>query len=155
MKYRKFNRYEKKEIRTEHIRQATAGAGMYLFENSSAQATLNLPRATKSGIRTIGPKQQFQGDDYYMQLVRSGQLRLIKTLQSPQQEAQAQLTEGVVMQNEKLILDQPETITEHGHIEHVVDKSGPMQDLNETKDGKKPDVLINEAPVNDGFMIIG
>lgn len=158
MRYnKKFNKYERKEIRSEYIKQMTAGSGLYLYENSSAGATLSLPRPTKSGIRVIGPKQQFQGDDYYMQLVRAGQLRLIKCIQTPEEEQAAQLalTEGVEpMDEERLILDQPEIITEQGRVEHQVSRKTPLQDLNEDKNGKKPDVLINETPVNDGFMIL-
>lgn len=158
MRYnKKFNKYERKEIRSEYIKQMTAGSGLYLYENSSAGATLSLPRPTKSGIRVIGPKQQFQGDDYYMQLVRAGQLRLIKCIQTPEEEQAAQLalTEGVEpMDEERLILDQPEIITEQGRVEHQVNRKTPLQDLNEDKNGKKPDVLINETPVNDGFMIL-
>lgn len=150
MKYRKFNKYEKKEIRRTNIEKAMSGEGLYLYENNS-DGDLTLPRPTKSGVRQVEARQQFQGDNYYMQLVRSGHLRFIKELQSPEEER-------AIMENaaeEKLILDQPDTITEHGKVEHVVDDTVPMQQLDESEDGTKPDVLLNEAPAEDGFVIVG
>ena len=76
MQYRKFNKYEKKEIRKEVLQNALAGGGMYLYENNT-DADITLPRPTSSGLRSIGPRKQFQGDDYYIQLVRTGLLKLI------------------------------------------------------------------------------
>jgi hypothetical protein len=149
MKYRKFNKYEKKEIRRTNIEKAMGGEGLYLYENNS-DGDLTLPRPTKSGVRSVEARQQFQGDNYYMQLVRSGHLRFIKELQSPEQER-------AIMENteEKLILDQPDTITEHGKVEHVVDNTVPTQQLDESEDAPKQDVLLNEAPAEDGFVIVG
>jgi hypothetical protein len=152
MKYRKFNKYEKKVVRAEMIAEAMNGSGLYLYENKS-NADLTLPRPTKSGVRIIRAKQQFQGDSYYMQLVRTGYLRLIKVLQTPEQE-QA-VNEGT-MNQEKLILDQPDTITHQGKVEHVVDGNSVQQHkLNEADKQPQPDILLNEAPVNDGFVIVG
>lgn len=152
MKYCKFNKYEKKEIRQQVLANALHGEGLYLFENNT-KADLGLPRPTKSGIRSVGPKQQFQGDNYYMQMVKQGHLRLIKVLQTPEQE-RAMLNE-VTMQEQKLILDQPDTINEHGKVEHVVNKNVPHQQFDESGSQKQPDVLLNEGPVNDGFVIVG
>jgi len=148
MKYRKFNKYEKKEEQARAVAQAMHGEGLYLFENNS-DATLTLPRPTKSGVRVVGARKQFQGDNYYMQMVRSGFLRLIKELQAPQQEEQVMLNE------EKLILDQPDTITQRGKVEHVVDKNVPAQRLHEQDSDEQPEVLLNEGPVDDGFVIVG
>lgn len=151
MKYRKFNKYEKKEVRVAQIENALHGEGMYLFQNNT-NADLTLPRPTKSGLRVVGPKQQFQGDNYYMQLVKTGYVRLIKEIQSPTQQ-QAALNE-VTKVEEKLILDQPDMITENGKVEHVVNKNTPIQKLNEGNKQKQPDVLLNESPVDDGFVIV-
>lgn len=142
MKYRKFNKYEKKEVRAEMLAQAMHGDGLYLFENKS-NADLTLPRPTKSGIRKVGPRGQFQGDSYYLQLVRTGFLRLIKELQSPEQEK--------TIMEEKLILDQPDRITSEGTIEQVV-KGKPKQRLNEGDNDPQQDVLLNESP--SGFVIV-
>ena len=154
MRYdRKFTRNERKNFQVERAKKAMEGHGMFLFENNT-NADLTLPRPTKSGRRVIGPKEQFQGDDYYMSLVRNNFLRLIEVLQTPQQEQEAiQKQEETVNQQNKLILDQPDVITEHGKIEHVV-KPPLAQPLNESPGQAKnqPDVLINESPT--GYVIV-
>jgi hypothetical protein len=152
MKYQKFNKYEKKEIRSQQIQNALHGEGVYLYVNPTS-ADITLPRPTKSGIRSVGPKAQFQGDNYYMQLVRQGLLRLVKEIQSPEQQRAA----NEPKMEEKLILDQPDTITEAGKIEHVVKKPSQSQKLNEGKKGHsktQPDVLLNESPADGGFLIV-
>ena len=151
MKYRKFNRFEKKEVRAQMLENALHGEGMYLYRNNT-NADLTLPRPTRSGIRSVGPGKEFQGDNYYMQLVKQGMLRLVKELQSPNQQ---NVTESEVKMQEKLILDQPDTVTEQGKVEHVVSK--PAKKLNETQgeEGKQPEVLLNEGPVEGGFVIVG
>ncbi len=151
MKYRKFNKYEKAEVRSQMLENALHGEGMYLFRNSSS-ADLTLPRPTKSGIKSVGPGKEFQGDNYYMQFVKTGMLRLVKEIQSPEQQRAA--TE--VQMEEKLILDQPDMITEQGKVEHVV-ATKPVQKMNETKTGPEaqPEILLNEGPVEGGFVFVG
>lgn len=155
MQYRKFNKYEKKEVRAQQIENALHGEGLYLFRNST-KGDLTLPRPTKSGLRTIGPGKEFQGDSYYMQLVKQGHCRLIKEIQSPEQQ-QAVLNEANM--EEKLILDQPDIITEQGKVEHVVPKTPPVQKIDENlpaqkTNGKKPeDFLLNET-AGEGFVIV-
>jgi hypothetical protein len=124
------------------------GQGYFLYENNTG-GTLMLPKPTASGVRQIEPPDprrpgsgRFQGDDYFMSLVRNNMLRLIKTLRTPQQEAAMQ-------DNEKLILDQPDTITEAGQVEHV---AAPKlkKPLHEAEgEGEGPVVLLNENPMDD------
>lgn len=147
MKYRKFTKNEKKQVQAENLANALHGEGLYLFENKSQTSEITLPRPTRSGRRAVGPKEQFQGDNYYMQMVRSGELRLIKELQSPAQEREA-----MEQKEEKLILDQPETVTNKGKVEQVVDKETPEQKLHEGDNDQQKDVLLNESP--DGFVIV-
>ena len=170
MKYQdKLNRYEKKTLNAKILEESLHGEGLYLYENNS-DAQLTLPRPTKSGLRIIGARAQFQGDNYYMQLVRSGHLRFIKELESPEAQktnleskeetevvaetevATDQLNEVNMEKEEKLILDQPETVTTEGTVENVAAK--PECSEGTKCDGKKPDVLLNEDPVDDGFLII-
>ena len=150
MKYRKFNKFEKKEVRKQVIEKALAGEGLYLFRNNSA-ADLTLPRPTKSGVRVVGPWKEFQGDNYYLQLVRTGQLRLVKELQSPEAQQQMELKEHTM--EEKLILDQPDTVTTKGKVEHVVDHNVPSKPLRE-QSGDGEEVLLNEGPVEGGFVFV-
>ena len=142
MKYRKFNKYEMKEVRQEILTKALHGEGLYLYQNNT-NGDLKLPRPTNSGVQSVGSRQQFQGDNYYMQLVRTGELRLIKEIQAPQVN---------IMEN-KLILDQPDTITQKGKVEHVVETEAPKK-LNEEETSQE-EVLLNENPVTDGFVIVG
>lgn len=146
MKYRKFNRYEKKQIQHDQMVKAMHGEGLYLYENNT-DAEMTLPRPTSSGLRVIEARKQFQGDNYYMQMVRSGHLRLIKELQSPAQEKAAM--------EEKLILDQPDTVTSKGKVEHVVDQDvQKLNEADEADDEEQSEVLLNESPVDDGFVIV-
>lgn len=149
MKYRKFNKLEKKEVQAQQLANALHGEGLYLYRNNTG-ADLALPRPTKSGLRSVAPKAEFQGDNYYMQLVRSGFLRLVKEIQSPEQQRAA----NEVTMQEKLILDQPDIVKQDGKVEHVLVQ--PQQKLNENKGGqqKQPDVLINESPDDDSFVIV-
>jgi hypothetical protein len=156
MKYRKFNKYERKENNRAQIENALHGEGLYLYENNT-NADMTLPRPTKSGLRAVGPREQFQGDNYYMQMVKVGHLRLIKELQSPNANEATTNEENLMNspQDEKLILDQPDMVTEQGQVEHVQATPVPAQPLNEGDNQPKPDVLINESPVDDGFVIVG
>lgn len=170
MKYAKYNKYEKKAVRAANIAAAMSGSGLYVYENSSAHADLTLPRPTHSGVRKIGPRgtpsSQFQGDDYYMQLVKTGMLRLIKVIQTPEEEAaaleqqereQAQEAleeEQTLMEETKLIVDQPDRVTNKGKVEHVVQKGTSKRKLNESGNQPQPDVLLNEGPGGDGFVIV-
>lgn len=151
MKYLKLNKYEKKEMQHKVLEKALHGEGLFLFRNNT-KGDLKLPRPTKSGLREIVKDAEFQGDDYYMQLVRQGFLRLVKVIQTPEQQRQALCEEQKM--DQKLILDQPEQITEQGKIEHVIAKPATAQKLNETEKqkNKAPDVLLNESP--DGFVIV-
>lgn len=159
MKYRKFTKQEQKENRVKKLEKALHGEGIYIFRNNT-NADLTLPRPTKSGIRIIRAGKEFQGDNYYMQLVKKGILRLVKQIQAP--ESNSQKTNVVVNESnnqevssmeEKLILDQPDTVTNEGKVEHII--SEPKQKINETQDGEpQSDVLLNEGPIEDGFVIV-
>lgn len=172
MKYKKFNKYEKKDIRRQMISAAMSGGGVYVYQNSSKAAELTLPRPTHSGLRKVEPGAQFQGDDYFMQMVKTGDLRLIEVLQTAEQEKAALAeesrlleestkpclpcnTKGACMSEEKLIVEQPDTVTDKGTVERIVEGSSPKKKkpLRESED-KKPqvDILLNESP--DGFVIV-
>lgn len=149
MKYGKFNKYEKKEHKAKFLEAAMHGEGLYLYRNNT-KADLTLPRPTHSGLRQLAPNAEFQGDNYYMQLVRAGHLRLVKELQSPAQ--QQALAEAANM-NDKLILDQPDRVTNQGQVEQVVQPTAP-QKLNESDKQPQTPVLLNEGPVDGSFVIL-
>lgn len=74
-----YNRYQRKVLRKRHNLVSVEDKGVYIYENNTA-GELMLPKPSLDGKRRIGAKQQFKGDGYFMQLVRSGMLRLIKVL---------------------------------------------------------------------------
>ncbi len=65
-------------------------------------------------ITTIPPGKTFEGDSYYLNMVKSNQLRLVKTISDPNKK------EENTMQEEKLILDQPDRYTQQGKTEQVI-----------------------------------
>ena len=147
----RYNRHERKLHKEAAVAEAMSGSGLYIYENRNEIGDLTLPKPTKTGMRIIGPKGKFQGDDYYMQYVRSGILRLIEILEPPVSN-DTPVEEVIVEQ--KLILDQPETVTASGQVEHVVEN--PAKVLSEDtgkKKAKKSPVLLNEGPVGSVELV--
>lgn len=131
------------------VQKVQQGTGLFLYENNT-NGTLMLPKPTESGrkhIEIANPKipgsGRFQGDSYFMNLVRSNALKLIQVLRTPEQEKKEES-----MSNQKLILDQPDTVTNEGTIEHVTSNNPSVV---VEVEGQKPqvDVLLNENPMDD------
>lgn len=140
-KPKKLNRYERKLVHNQKLKQAFQGEGLYLYENASKIGELTLPKPTASGLRLLRPGQKFEGDSYYMNLVRSNHLRLIQELCPP-----APITEqrSDTMDN-KLLLNQPDVYTTEGKVEHV-QKTTPKKTLKEKTEQQEP-VLLTEDPM--------
>jgi len=145
----KLNKYEAREYRHKKIEQARRGTGVYVYRNHN-DATLMLPKPLDDGTKTVAPGAEFQGDSYFMEMVKTNEIRLVRALITEEQQK---------MQEEKLILDQPDTVTTEGKVEQVVVKP-ETKPLNETPccDDKcnesSEDVLLNEEPV-DGVDFLG
>lgn len=161
MKHRRFTKQEKKENRERNLKNNMAGTGVYIFENNT-DGDLSLPKPTASGQRKVGPRQRFQGDSYYMQWIKPP-LNLLKFIETVSVVDPAllnrdnqQLVEANMTQQKKLILDQPDTIGPQGKVEHVV-VDGQQQKLNDATDPdqKRPDVLLNEDPLDGVEIILG
>lgn len=117
---------------------ALKGHGMYIYENNTSGELL-LPKPTSTGRRSVGVKEQFVGDSYYMYMLQAGLIRLIKEV-SPQMP-------------EKLITEVPPTITHDGTVEFVKQQPKEVK-LNETdKQSQDEPVLLTENPL-DGIKII-
>jgi hypothetical protein len=144
----KLNKHEAREYRKKKLQFDLRGAGLYVYRNASKDADLMLPKPALNKVKVVGPGQEFQGDDYFMDMVRKNEVRLVRVLLTPEQEKEAKMAE------EKLILDQPDIITEAGTVEHVV-QATPEKPLNETPtdpSAQEEPVLINEDPVDvDGI----
>jgi hypothetical protein len=154
MKRIKLTRQEKRNLQHEKLKNSLNGTGRFVFENNT-DGDLNLPKATDNGLRNIGPRKRFEGDSYYMNWVGPPMnlLRLIEEVVPQRPEKEITVTE-----EKKLILDQPDTVNNQGKIEHVVtDDVVPQQSLNDSTDSnqKKPDVLLNESPVDGVEIILG
>lgn len=157
----KLNRYQRREVNAEKLKNNMGGTGVYIYENNT-DGDLKLPKPTDSGLRMIGPRKRFQGDSYFMSWVGSPMnlLRLVeevvpkKTHQEIQQQKQEMLNEGNMQ--DKLILDQPDTITNNGKIERVVVQPNqiPLNDVTDPAQ-KKPEVLLTEDPLDGMEIILG
>jgi hypothetical protein len=143
---KRLNRYERREMQAQKLHNAMEGTGLYVYENNS-DGDLKLPKPTNSGLKMIGPRGRFQGDSYYLKWVGNpmNMLKLIEQI-IPQEK---------IMNEQKLILDQPDTVTNLGKVEHVVAKTPVLQPINDSvnSNGQTPDVLLTEDPV-EGLTII-
>ena len=128
----KMNRLQKKLDRQERLREATKGSGLFLYQNVSS-GELYLPKTSADGKKIVSKDGTFEGDTYFMCLVRDGNAKKIKDLN---------------MKEEKLILDQPDIVTTKGVVEHVVCCDTKKKKLNECKE-KQKDILINEDPMSN------
>lgn len=149
------SKYERRELRAAKLAKALHGEGLYIYENNSG-GDMILPKATASGLSKIGAGQQFQGDSYFMSLVKSNELRLIKTLVTPDQERKMKLEQVEREKEQKLLLNQPDTIKSVGKVEYVVPTDVPV---NETPTPAQPiaepgeEKLLLEDPI-DGVDIV-
>jgi hypothetical protein len=131
---KRVSRLEKTEIAKKILDQKQHGEGLFLFKNKSSFASLDLPKKSHDGKKWIAPNETWEGDSYFLPMIPKEAI-LVKTIIDPKQTSQK--TEETIMLNEenKLILDQPDQITENGKVEHVI----PDQDaqINEQEQNKK------------------
>lgn len=155
------------------------GTHLYTFENHRNH-DLSLPRRSYDGKTLIPPRGQFKGDEYFLMLQKSGQIRLVSSepFVKPQPAACApvvqqpaacvatvqQATENVQVitetkqetNMEKLILDQPDRVTTQGHTEQVAcnqpKKINDAAEIN-SKAKQNGEILLTENPL-DGVDII-
>jgi len=206
MRYSQYNRHERKQIQLEKLAQSLKGAGIYVYKNASRTGTLSLPKEIASGRKTVGPGEEFQGDSYFMSLVRTGDLimvRAIKTAEQDKKEVAAAAAEVVAnaaaleaktmtdrvnaamalalvekaaaeecvlseatdhasktrvprkvetvnnQKTKKLVLDQPDRVTNEGKVEHVIRDDGTQKLHDHDNSKRQPDVLLNEHPVGE------
>lgn len=140
------NKYEAIASRHAEIEACQSGKGWYIYRNRT-KGDLYLPKKTKAGEKVIQSGRTWEGDDYYMQLVKSHEATLVKVVTTP---------EEAKMQEQKLILDQPDVITEQGAVERVLAPAPTELDsLNETpaKAPEQKEVLLTEDPLS-GVQIL-
>jgi len=154
MKYRpRLNRYERRVAQKEKLEHDLSGGGKYIYQNNT-DGDLKLPKPTQQGITTVGPRNMFEGDSYYMKWVGSpmNMLRLVQVVEDVNQKK----NEEKMMNEQKLILDQPDTVTTKGTVERVVVNPGQnvINDSVKTQDPPK-DILLNEDPLDGVEIILG
>ncbi len=119
------------------------GEGLFIFQNITG-ADLMLPRPTKSGRRTVGPREKFIGDSYYKTM------KDVVCLQEVQSEmpTQNQL-------EQKLLTEIPPIITHNGKVEYVEKQPGvnPLNENDKKKVSIPENVLLTEQPL-EGIRIM-
>ena len=153
-KNKRRDKYELRELKRLKIEQATKGEGLYLFVNNT-RGDLILPKPIIINgvvIKSIPPGRTFEGDSYYFYMMKTNQIRLIKTIMDPNSLKRKEEN----MLEEKLILDQPDRYTQQGKTEHVVPSKKDQLNENQPDNNKKPaDTLINEDPMAGVEIMLG
>ena len=116
----RLTKYQKNVMRAEKRRDALQGKGLYVYRNNTS-GDLFLPKPTKSGVSKVGLREEFQGDDYYMFMVKSNELHLMRVIESPQETAVLRESTEQPMED-KLITEQPPVVTTEGTVEYVQQK---------------------------------
>ena len=138
---KKMSKYERANMRQDKLKAIMSGAGRYLFKNNTS-GELELPKMPlESNNRKIGKNQEFIGDSYFLQMLKTNDLKLIRIIEDKD------------VNMDKLITEQPPVVTEDGKVEFVVNDPKKKK-LNEEKDGQpKKNVLLTEDPM--GGIVIG
>ena len=141
-KFKKIQRIAEKRALNE---KKMSGVGKFVFKNRNEQATLTLPKKGLNGETTISPGGTFEGDDYFMFMVPK-ELLIVKALDTINETKETE-----VINEEKLILDQPDVVTGKGKVEHVVEDE--PQSLKEDSINEDEPKLLTEDPLA-GITII-
>jgi len=113
---------------------------LHIFENHH-NYDLQLPKPSFQGFNLINSKRQFVADASFLEYVKTGMIRYIGPMKPKE-----------VKMEEKLITEQPATVTYQGKVENVVCKTKKevLTDANNNEEGQ---ILLNEGP-SDGITII-
>ena len=122
------------------------GKGIYIYENITNSDFL-LPKLTLDNKKSVGPKQKFMGDSYFLNFVRTRMLKLVKVINNGEDQN---------MNENKLILDQPDMVKAGGKVEHVQvgDKNVQLNDNIDNAEKKQEQVLLTEDPVGSIQIVI-
>lgn len=133
---KKFTKQERAAQRKVLLEHHQHGEGIFRFKNKH-KATLELPKAALDGRTVVGPGEEWDGDNYFMKMVPREAI-LVKCIQPPTPKEE-------IMAEQKLILDQPDTVTNSGKVEHVVADNN-VKPLTEQQPGQK-ETLLTEDPM--------
>lgn len=138
MKKNNTTKKDRSELKKNIVLNSQKGLGIFVFKNRSNEATLQLPKTSLDGKKWVGPNQTWQGDSFFLKMIPKEAV-LVETIESPDEQKQKEKK----MNEEKLILDQPDQITTEGKVEHVA-TSTELVDLNEEENNKKKRKTKNE-----------
>jgi hypothetical protein len=74
---KQIEREEKRVAQRKAAKEALEGKGLYRYKNHQ-RADLILPKAANNGQKIIGAGREFEGDSYFLNLVRNHQLVLVE-----------------------------------------------------------------------------
>lgn len=132
-----------RDRRTAAHKEHFSGAGRYIFENNTS-GDFQLPKPAMNGASWLKKDARFTGDSFFLKLVPRD-LKLVSVL------VDANLLQEST--ESKLILDQPDTVTQSGKVEHVSASGEDVQLNDSTEEGSSDKMLLNEDPM-DGIDII-
>lgn len=138
-------RKQKRERMLQKRDNQMQGEGLFIYQNITG-ADLMLPRPTKAGRKTVGPREKFIGDSYYKTMK---EVVCIQTIQEIESNMPTQ-------QEQKLITEVPPTVTHEGKVEFVQTQPGvkPLNEDTKKKQGvPEGEVLLTESPL-DGIRIM-
>jgi len=153
-KQQKIDKFTLRELKRQKREDALKGDGEYLFVNNTRGELNLLKKPIKSPVPmnpcVIPPGQTFVGDSYFLNMMKTGEIRLIEVLKPAESERTG------IMEENKLILDQPNRFTNQGQTEHVAPAESPKT-LIENKPVKQPavDKLITEDPLEGVEILLG
>lgn len=146
------NKKQRREDRLKKVKEELSGSGSYIYENNT-DADLSLPRATKSGLKNIGPRQRFEGDSYYLKFI-SPPINLLKLIEV-KEEATAEKKEieeqsvavTVAVEEEKPVIVQVvENIKKNLAKYRKTTKKKKKKVVNNKKENKMKEKLILDQP---------
>lgn len=141
-------RYEKITNYKDKVKAYQDGKGSFIYKNNTS-GTLILPKVSADGKTSVEKNETWVGDDYYMSMIPAEAI-LVEIIQEKEEKMEN-------VNEEKLILDQPETITERGVVEQIVISPLPKAKKKEVplaEEENPVDILLNEDPLA-GVEILG
>ena len=144
----------------------TKGTGLFEFRNRTS-GSLTLPKSIRVNgreVKEIEKGATWEGDSYFQILVKQGMASLVRTIVPEDAPVILPQTldlikEETEMQEDKLILEQPDTVKVNGTVEHVIADANSSAQAVSKKKVEKPKVKNEEVLLNDdpmaGVQILG
>jgi hypothetical protein len=143
------NKKQRREDRLKRVQEELSGSGLYVYENNT-DADLSLPRATKTGLKNIGPRQRFEGDSYYLKFI-SPPINLLKLIEIKEEagvnkEENVKVDEIVEEKSVPVVVQVVEKIKKNLAKSKKSTKKKKKKVVNNKKDNKMKEKLILDQP---------